>query len=200
MHAPMFERNSARDQCRSVMVSGGWARNALIYTHTRRLSCSLPGAPLRGRMSCMLAPLAASPAALALLVSSPAACSARRLACRSLRSPLAAGRSACSSLRSHLLVLLTASLALPASPAPAFLARAPDPVRLSESLSGSRFSGKPDPDHHGGSYCGIPRTFYPTGELPPGEDCVFRRPPVVNIYGMLAHILLVTPGVVPPQL
>eukprot|EP00326_Haptolina_ericina_P022312 CAMPEP_0181192422 /NCGR_PEP_ID=MMETSP1096-20121128/13277_1 /TAXON_ID=156174 ORGANISM="Chrysochromulina ericina, Strain CCMP281" /NCGR_SAMPLE_ID=MMETSP1096 /ASSEMBLY_ACC=CAM_ASM_000453 /LENGTH=73 /DNA_ID=CAMNT_0023281821 /DNA_START=511 /DNA_END=728 /DNA_ORIENTATION=+ len=73
----------------------------------------MPGASLRGRLSCMLAPLAASLAALALLVSSPAARSARRLACRS---PLAAGRSACSSLRSHLLVLLTASLALPASP------------------------------------------------------------------------------------
>ena len=51
----------------------------------------------------MLAPLAASPAALALLVSSPAVRSARRLACRSLRSPLAcllAAPSACSSLRS----------------------------------------------------------------------------------------------------
>ena len=58
----------------------------------------------------LLAPLAASPAALASLATSPAAARfARRFACGcSLRS------------RAHLLVLLTASLALPASPAPHF--------------------------------------------------------------------------------
>jgi hypothetical protein len=123
----------------------------------------------------MLAPLAASPAALALLVSSPAARYARCLSCRSLRSPLAAGRSACSSLRSHLLVLLTASLALAlarlACSCICFLhrARAPDPVRLAESRSGPLcapiYLGSRDPP----------------GELPEGEDCVFRRPPVVII-------------------
>ena len=71
---------------------------------------------------------------------------ARQLACCSLRSPprlpLASLAAGCWPLRLQLASLapagstFTASLALPASPAPAFLARAPDPVRLSESLSG----------------------------------------------------------------
>ena len=87
---------------------------------TRCLSCCPPS--LRsGRFSCVLAPLAASPAVLSLcssarlllapLAASPAARFARRWL---LAAPAAAGVGR----RSHLLVLLTASLALPASPAP----------------------------------------------------------------------------------
>ena len=72
----------------------------------------------------LLAPLAASPATLASLATSPAAARfARRFTCGcSLRS------------RAHLLVLLTASLALPASPAPHFCTGARS-LSVSESLS-----------------------------------------------------------------
>ena len=86
-------------------------------------SPALPGASLKGRLSCMLAMYARHLAycsrfnrqfaclLLAPLAASPAARFARRWL---LAAPAAAGVGR----RSHLLVLLTASLALPASPAP----------------------------------------------------------------------------------
>ena len=86
-----------------------------------------PACSLRSPPRLLLSLYSSARLLLAPLAASPAARFARRWL---LAAPPAR------SLRSHLLVLLTASLALPASPAPAFLARAPDPVRLSESLSG----------------------------------------------------------------
>ena len=124
---------------------------------TRCLSCCPPS--LRsGRFSCVLAPLAASPAVLSL-------CSSARL----------------------LLALLTASphtrlacMLLHFWHGRQIRSDFPNPLAVRIPIFGE--TGPGSSRWFLLWVCGIPRTFYPTGELPPGEDCVFRRPPVVNIY------------------
>ena len=107
------------------------------------------------------APLTASPAALASLAALPAAARfARRFSCGcSLRSP------------SNLLARLTRLSASPSS------------ISRGHTEKSARVTDSPPP-----SQTGIGTSFfllilffsrYPTGELPEGEDCVFRRPPVV---------------------
>ena len=163
---------------------------ALSAARFARLACcSLRSPPLP-----LLALLVASPALCLLcpalrseavcpacsLRSPPRLCCSRfegQLACCLLRSPprlpLASLAAGCWPLRLQLAALAPAGSAhrltrlLPASPAPAFLHGRQIRLDLPNPLADPLFAP---------IYLG---SYDPPGELPEGEDCVFRRPPVV---------------------